>query len=159
MPVIHTPGADPVQYLDPDLRAGAQVIGFSVAARLRDLAPALRPADDSGTEATFVIDTLDLEPVDPADALTLVACLGAHDAYAVGRGRPGAVSAGALALARVLVWATRAEMLGGRPDVRWIGPPARMPDGLEGQVITANVVLTCGDTRARASAAMVVARS
>jgi len=159
VPVIHTPGADPAQHLDPDLRAGAQAIGLSVAARLRDLAPALRPADDSRTEPTFVIDTLDLEPDDPADALTLVACLGAHDAYALGRGRPGAVSAGALALARVLVWAARAEMLGGRPDVRWIGPPARMPDGVEGQVITASVVLTRGDTRARASAAMVVARS
>jgi hypothetical protein len=159
VPVIHAPGADPVQHLDPDLRAGAQAISFAVAARLRELAPALRPADDSGVEPTFVIDTLALVPDDPADAITVVACLGAHDTYATGRGRPGAVSPGALALARVLVWATRAEMLGARPDVRWIGPPARMPDAIEGQVITASVELTSGDTRARACAAMVVGRS
>jgi len=159
VPVIHAPGADPVQHLDPDLRAGAQAIAFAVATRLRDLAPAIRPVDESGAEPTFVIDAIGLVPEDPPDAITLVACLGAHDAYATGRGRPGAVSPGALALARVLVWATRAEMLGAQPDVRWIGPPARMPEGLDGQVITASVELNSGETRARASAAMVVARS
>lgn len=159
MPVIHAPGADPMQHLDPDLRAGAQAIAFAVATRLRDLAPAIRPADASGAEPTFVIDTITLVPDDPADAVTLMACLGAHDAYATGRGRAGAVSPGALALARVLVWATRAEMLGAQPDVRWIGPPTRLPAGLEGQLITASVELNSGETRARASAAMVVAPS
>jgi len=158
VPVIHTPGADPAHHLDADLRSGAHAIGLAVAARLRDLAPSLRPARGDGGEPTFVLEALELDPDDPADALTLVACIGAHDAYATARGRAGAVSPGGLALARVLVWATRAEMLGTRPDVRWVGPPARMPEGLEGQVITATVVLADGDTRARASAAMVVTR-
>ena len=158
MPVIHTPGADPAHHLDADLRSGAHAIGLAVASRLRDLAPSLRPARGDGGEPTFVLEALELDPDDPADALTLVACIGAHDAYATARGRAGAVSPGGLALARVLVWATRAEMLGTRPDVRWVGPPARMPEGLEGQVITATVVLADGDTRARASAAMVVTR-
>ena len=158
MPVIHTPGADPAHHLDADLRSGAHAIGLAVAARLRDLAPSLRPARGDGGEPTFVLEALELDPDDPADALTLVACIGAHDAYTAARGRAGAVSPGGLALARVLVWATRAEMLGTRPDVRWVGPPARMPEGLEGHVITATVVLADGDTRARASAAMVVTR-
>lgn len=157
MPVINPAGADPL--LDPDLSAGSQAIGFAVAERLRELAPALRPVGDSGAEPRFLIEEISLDPADPADALTLAACLAAHDGYVAGRGRPGAVSPGALALARVLVWATRAEMLGARPDVRWIGPPARMPDDAEGQVVTAAVVLECDGTRARAQAAMVVARS
>ena len=156
MPVNPPAGAGPL--VDPDLEAGAQAIAFAVAARLRELAPSLRPAGDGGAEPVFDVAEIVLDPDDPADALTLSACLSAHDAYAAARGRPGAVSPGGLALARVLVWATRAEMLGARPDVRWIGPPARMPDDIEGQVITASVVLTCGDTRARASAALVVAR-
>ena len=156
MPVNVPAGAGPLQ--DPDLAAGAQAIAFAVAARLRELAPSLRPPADGGAEPVFDLAELTLDPDDPADPLTLAACLGAHDTYAAARGRPGAVSPGGLALARVLVWATRAEMLGAKPDVRWIGPPARMPDDIDGQVITASVVLTAGDTRARASAALVVAR-
>ena len=156
MPVTNPAGAGPLQ--DPDVQSGAQAIGFAVAARLRELAPALRPADD-GVEPTFEVVQIDLVPADPADEVTLAACLSAHDAYAAGRGRPGGVSPGALALARVLVWATRAEMLGARPDVRWIGPPARMPEGIEGHVVTASVVLKSGEVRARASAAVVVAQA
>ena len=155
MPVTNPVGAGPLQ--DPDVQSGAQAIGFAVAARLRELAPALRPAD-GGAEPHFEITEIELVPDDPADDVTLVACLSAHDTYAAARGRPGGVSPGALALARVLVWATRAEMLGARHEVRWIGPPARMPDDMTGHVITAHVVLTSGATRARASAAMVVAR-
>ena len=155
MPVISPAGAGPLQ--DPDLGAGAQAIGFAVAQRLRDLAPALRPADEQGREPQFTIEEIVLDPADPADPLTVAACVTAHDAYAAGRGRPGAVSPGALALARVLVWASRAEMLGARPEVRWIGPPARMPADVSGQVVTASVVLACGDQRARAAAALVVA--
>lgn len=157
MPVRHPAGADPL--LDPDLAAGSQAIGMAVSARLRELAPALRPATEGGGEPRFLIEELALDPADPADALTVAACISAHDGYVAARGRPGAVSPGALALARVLVWATRAEMLGARPEVRWIGPPARMPEGLQGQVVTASVVLECEGTRARAQAVVVVARA
>ena len=150
-------GPDPAAGLDPDLANAARGIGFAVGARLRELAPALRPATDSGAEPDLVIDEIRLEPDDPLDPLTIIACIQAHDAYVAGRGRPGAASPGALALARLLAWAARAEMLGRAPRIAWIGPPARRPDGLEGHAITATVALSDGEARVRAAAVAVIA--
>ncbi|MBM3664214.1 MAG: hypothetical protein FJW92_00220 [Actinobacteria bacterium] len=150
-------GPDPVAGLDPELVNAARGIGFAVGARLRELAPSLRPSNDAGAEPDLVIEEIALDPDDPLDPLTLIACLQAHDAYVVARGRPGAASPGALALARVLAWAARAEMLGRAPGIAWIGPPGRRPDGLAGHAVTATVTLLDGDTRIRAAAVAVVA--
>ena len=152
-----TVGPDPAAGLDPDLVNAARGIGLAVGGRLRELAPALRPQSESGAEPDLVIDEISLDPDDPLDPLTLIACLQAHDAYAAARGRPGAASPGALALARVLAWAARAEMLGRAPRIAWIGPPARRPDGLAGHDVTARVSLRDGDDRVRAAAVAVIA--
>lgn len=152
-----TDGPDPAAGLDPELVNAARGIGFAVGARLRDLAPALRPASDSGAEPDLVIEEIALDPDDPLDPLTLIACLQAHDSYAVARGRPGAASPGALALARVLAWAARAEMIGRAPRIAWIGPPARRPEGLVGHAVTARVSLRDGDDLVRAVAVAVIA--
>ena len=143
--------------LDPDVVNAARGIGFAVGARLRDLAPALRPVTGDGSEPELVIEAITLDPDDPLDPLTLIACLEAHDSYAVARGRPGAASPGALALARVLAWAARAEMLGRPPRIAWIGPPPRRPDDLAGHAVTATVALLDGDARVRAAAVAVIA--
>ncbi len=156
--MIMPQGADPGAALDADLQAGARAIGLAVAARLRELAPAIRPTDDGGVEPDFHLVEMTLDPDDPADPITLVACLSAHDAYVRARGRHGAVSPGALALARVLVWATRAEMLGARPEIVWIGPPSRRPDDLDGHVVSVSVRLTSGAVTARARAVAVIRR-
>jgi len=150
-------GPDPAAGLDPDLAQAARGIGFAVGARLRDLAPSLRPASDGGAEPDLLIDEIALDPDDPLDPLTLIACLQAHDAYVAGRGRPQGASPGALALARVLAWAARAEMLGRPPRIAWIGPPTRRPDEAAGHAVTATVVLLDGDTRVRAAAVAVIA--
>ena len=150
-------GPDPAAGLDPDLANAARGIGFAVGARLRELAPALRPASDSGAEPDLVIDEITLDPDDPLDPLTMIACMQAHDSYVVGRGRPGAASPGALALARLLAWAARAEMLGRAPRIAWIGPPARQPDDIQGLTVTATVSLSDGESRVRAAAVAVIA--
>lgn len=150
-------GPDPAAGLDPDLVNAARGIGFAVGARLRELAPALRPAGDDGAEPDLLVEAITLDPDDPLDPLTLVACLQAHDSYAVARGRPGAASPGALALARLLAWAARAEMLGRAPRIAWIGPPSRRPDDLAGHAVTATVALLDGDARVRAAAVAVIA--
>jgi len=150
-------GPDPAAGLDPELVNAARGIGFAVGARLRELAPSLRPVGESGAEPDLVMDEIALDPDDPLDALTLIACMQAHDSYVVARGRPGAASPGALALARVLAWAARAEMLGRAPGIAWIGPPARRPDGLAGHAVTATVTLLEGDRRIRAAAVAIVA--
>lgn len=150
-------GPDPAAGLDPDLANAARGIGFAVGARLRELAPALRPASDAGAEPDLVIDEITLDPDDPLDPLTIIACMQAHDAYVAGRGRPAGASPGALALARLLAWSARAEMLGRAPRIAWIGPPARRPDDIRGHAVTATVTLSDGDSRVRAAAVAVIA--
>lgn len=148
---------DPAAGLDPDLAQAARGIGVAVAMRLRELAPSLRPAADDGAEPDLVIDEIQLDPDDPLDPLTLIACIEAHDAYVRARGRTGAASPGALALARVLVWAARAEMLGRAPTIAWIGPPARRPDDVAGHAVTASVRLSGPDGAVRAAAVALIA--
>jgi len=154
--ISSTPGTDAA--LDPDLARAAGGIGAAVAVRLRELAPALRAVVPVGGEPTLALESLTLEPDDPLDDVTLAACVHAHDAYVAARGRPAAVSPGALALARILTWAVRAEMLGRAPDVRWIGPPSRRPEDAAGHAVAARVLLRDADgTAVRAAAVAVVA--
>jgi hypothetical protein len=154
--ISSTPGTDAA--LDPDLARAAGGIGAAVAVRLRELAPALRAVAPAGGEPTLALESLTLEPDDPLDDVTLAACVNAHDAYVAARGRPAAVSPGALALARILTWAARAEMLGRAPDVRWIGPPSRRPEAAAGHAVAARVLLRDADgTAVRAAAVAVVA--
>jgi len=149
-------GPDPAAGLDPELVNAARGIGFAVGARLRELAPSLRPKTDAGGEPDLVIHAIVLDPDDPLDPLTLIACVQAHDSYVVARGRRGAASPGALALARVLAWAARAEMLGRAPGISWIGPSVRRPDGMTGYAVTATVTLLDGETPIRAAALAVI---
>lgn len=155
MGIRHAAGTHPVAALDPDLAQAAKGIGLAVGMRLRELAPALRPALEGGAEPDLVIDEITMDPDDPTDAVTLVAVIEAHDAYVSARGRPTAASPGAIALARVLAWAARAEMLGRAPDVRWIGPPTRRPDDIEGYAVTATVRLSGPDGPVRAAALLI----
>ena len=157
MCIRHAAGSNPAAALDPDLANAARGIGVAAALRLRDLAPALRPVCDDGSEPVLVLEEVTLEPEDPADAITLVACMQAHDAYVAARGRHDAASPGALAIARILAWTARAEMLGRAPDVRWIGPPTRVPDDVTGHPVTARVRLSGPDGTVRAAATAIVA--
>ena len=152
---IRHPGLpDAAAALDPAVAQAARGIGAAVAMRLVELAPALRPAQDDGSEPDLLIEEVALDPPDPLDPVTLLACLQAHDSYVATRGRPTGASPGALALARVLAWAARAEMLGRAPRIAWIGPPARRPDDVAGTAITASVRMSgpTGDVRGAAVA-------
>ena len=115
-----------IEALDVEVRVTAEALGASLADRLVELAPSLtRDGDDASPSAQLVALSLDREP-DP-DPVSLAACLGAHRAYVARRGNPDGLSLGALALARLLVWATRASMIGPAPEVVWLGPGARRP--------------------------------
>ncbi|MFN8109924.1 MAG: hypothetical protein U0Y82_08765 [Thermoleophilia bacterium] len=137
--------------LDPELRAGAEAIGQAVAAQLSRLRPAVTA--DAG-EATVVSLAMDRDG--EADAVTTAACLAAHGSYVRSRGMPAGVSTGALALARLLVWAQRAAMLGPAPRLAWVGPEARRPPELTGPVLSAECAVQAGDQRRRARAAAVL---
>jgi hypothetical protein len=117
---------------DPDLRAAAQAIGIAVAGQLGPLRPALTRSADDGDGVGIEILALDLGPEGPPDGLTLVSCEAAHQAYVRDRGAPAATSLGALAIARLLVWAQRAAILGRAPTILWIGPAQRRPEGVAG---------------------------
>jgi hypothetical protein len=161
--IRHAAGSDPAADLDPDLAQAAMGIGVAAAMRLRDLAPALRPLRDDGAEPELVIEEITLDPEDPVDAITLVACVRAHDAYVASRGRREAASPGALAIARLLAWTARAEMLGTAAgfvtDSRALsapaatgasGPNSRFPNSRTGAGAGAND--DCGGTCCRALA-------
>jgi hypothetical protein len=47
-------------------------------------------------------------------------------------------------------------MLGRAPDVRWIGPPTRVPEDVTGLAVTARVTLTGDDGAVRAAATAIV---
>lgn len=157
MGIRHPGQPDPSADLDPAVAQAARGIGAAVAMRLAELAPALRPAEDDGSEPELLIEDVTLDPADPLDAVTLVACLQAHDSYVAARGRPGGASPGAWALARVLAWAARAEMLGRAPRIAWIGPPARRPADVRGTAITATVRMSGPAGGVRAAAVALVA--
>ena len=115
--------------LSPELRVAAEALGGGLADQLVDLGPSLTRG--LGDEAALDHLTLDREP--EPDPLSLAACLAAHRAYLARRGQTEAISAGALAIARLLVWAARAALIGAAPRVVWIGPGPRCPDPGAGQ--------------------------
>jgi hypothetical protein len=146
--------------LDPDLRVAAEAIGLGLREQLVRLAPGItRPAEDAGdVEPDATLVSLELDHEGAPDALSLCACVAAHRAYVSARGRPQAVSAGALALARLLVWAQRAALLGPAPRVEWLGPAPRAPEAAEGQVaLGARCALEMGGRTRRAEATAVIA--
>lgn len=146
--------------LEPGLRAAAEAIGVALRPRLSQLAPGLtRPREADPEDADAVLVGLDLDREGEPDPLSLVACTAAHAAYVGSRGRADAVSAGALALARLLVWAQRAAMLGPAPRVEWIGPAARRPEEMGDRIaLSARCALEMGGAIRRAEAVALIAR-
>jgi len=151
--------AELVGALEPELRMAAEAIGLGLRDQLTRLAPGLtRPPDgqdDAAAEAVLV--DLDLDHDGAPDALSLVAVVAAHRSYVTARGRPDAVSAGALALGRILVWAQRAALLGPAPRLVWVGPAARRPDDEEGRLaLSARCALEIAGTTRRAEAVALI---
>ncbi len=136
--------------LDPDLRLFAATMGSGLAPQLSRLQPALTPS--AASSDGYELASITLSGDDAPDGLSLSACLGAHDAYLATRGDPGGISLGALAIARILVWAQRAAILGSAPRIQWIGPPARRPEGLEGLILTATCRASDGTSSRSAQA-------
>jgi hypothetical protein len=138
--------------LEPEVRGGAEALGIAAAAELARLAPGLtRPEAGAPPDATLV--ALDLEHEGAPDGASLAACMAAHAAYVRRRGAPEGVSAGALALTRLLVWTQRAAMLGAPARLAWIGPSARAgAPGPGRHVLTARCALEMGGRVRRAEA-------
>lgn len=145
--------------LEPELRAAAEAIGMGLRAELGRLAPGLtRPSGAVDEDAPATLLSLDLDHEGEPDALSLVACVAAHRAYVIARGAPEGVSAGALALARLLVWSQRAALLGPAPAMAWIGPAARRPDDTGGNlVLAARCALDMRGATRRAEAVALIA--
>lgn len=123
------------------------------------LAPGLTRAGESGADPSALLVSLDLDHEGAPDALSLAACVAAHRAYVTARGRPEGVSAGALAIARLLVWAQRAALLGPAPRIGWIGPAARRPEGdTESLALGARCALEVDGATRRAEALALIAR-
>ena len=145
--------------LDPELKVAAEAIGVGLRPQLTQLAPALSKALESGDagEPDATLQSLDLDHEGDADALCLAACVAAHRSYVTGRGRPGGTSTGALAIARILVWAHRAAMLGRPPTIAWIGPAPRLPEaGPDQAVLRARCTVSIGGVTRRAEAAAII---
>lgn len=143
---------------DPELRGVAQALGLGVAGRLGSLRPALTRGEGGAPMPRVEILAIDLAHEGAPDGLTLAACEAAHQSYVASRGEPAATSLGALAIARLLIWAQRAALLGRTPDVLWIGPSARRPQDLEGIEISASCTGSVDGTRRSAAAIAVVHR-
>ena len=148
--------AELVGALEPDLRIAAEAIGFGLRDQLTRLAPGLtRPPE--GADADAVLVDLDLDHDGAPDALSLAAVMAAHRSYVAARGQPEGVSAGALALGRLLVWAQRAAMLGPPPKVVWVGPATRRPDDEEGRLaLSAHSAVTMAGATRRAEAVALI---
>ena len=148
--------AELVGALEPDLRIAAEAIGFGLRDQLTRLAPGLtRPPE--GAEADAVLVDLDLDHDGAPDALSLAAVMAAHRSYVAARGQPEGVSAGALALGRLLVWAQRAAILGPPPKVVWVGPATRRPDDEEGRLaLSARSAVTMAGATRRAEAVALI---
>jgi hypothetical protein len=143
--------------LDRELRMAAEAIGAGLGAQLSHLRPGLSRRDEG--EPDGLLAELELDREGEPDALSLASCLAAHRAYVSARGEPGGVSVGALALARLLVWASRATLIGPAPRIAWIGPPARRPDPAPGQFeLGARCVAEVDGVRREARAVALVSR-
>ena len=112
--------AQMVGALEPDLRMAAEAIGVGLRDQLTRLAPGLtRPGEDGDDAVEALLVDLDLDHDGAADAVSLAAVMAAHRSYVAARGRPGAVSTGALALARL------ARVGAARGAARSASPPRR----------------------------------
>lgn len=144
--------------VEPELRAAAEALGAGLGGELTRLAPGLtRPRDGEPGDGVATLVALDLDHEGPPDGLTLAAVLAAHRGYVAARGQADGVSAGALAIARLLVWAQRAAMLGAAPRVEWIGPSARRPDPGRRLVLAARCALELNGATRRAEAVALIA--
>jgi hypothetical protein len=145
--------------IEPELRVAAEAIGMGLRDQLVRLAPALtRPGEGGEGEPDATLVELDLDHEGAPDGLSLAACLAAHRSYVAARGRPEAVSAGALALARLLTWAQRAAMLGPAPRIMWLGPAPRRPEPEGGQLtLSARCALDVAGATRRAAASALIA--
>ena len=144
--------------LEPELRAAAEAIGAGLQPHLTRLAPGLtRPRDGEPGDATATLVALDLDHEGEPDGLSLVACVAAHRGYVTARGDPDGVSAGALAIARLLVWGQRAAMLGPAPRIEWIGPAARRPEPGARLALAARCALELSGATRRAEAVALIA--
>ena len=145
--------------VEPELRAAAEAVGIGLQGQLTRLAPGLtRPRDGESGDGVATLLDLDLDHEGAPDGLTLVACLAAHRGYVTARGEADGVSAGALAIARLLVWGQRAAMLGTVPRIEWIGPSARRPEPGERLVLGARCALEMNGATRRAEAVALIAR-
>ncbi|MGE0028655.1 MAG: hypothetical protein AB7O78_16480 [Thermoleophilia bacterium] len=138
--------------VEPELRVAAEALGMGLRDQLTQLAPGLTRATEGDEEPDALLVTLDIDHEGAPDALSLAACVAAHRAYVIARGRPGGVSAGALALARLLVWAQRAALLGRPPTIGWIGPAPRTPEAEGPVALAARAAVRIGDATRRAEA-------
>ncbi len=118
----------PLRELDVELRLAAEAIGAAAVPTLLELRPRVAEPEDG----VATLSSLHLDGEGDPDGLMLAACLAAHGAYVARRGQPDGVSTGALAIARLLVWAQRAAVIGRPLHVEWIGPPARAPKAEDG---------------------------
>lgn len=145
-----------IEALEPELLAAAQAIGLGVLPKLTELKPGLT---DTPAGASAALDALDLDRDGAPDPLSAAAVLAAHQAYVRQRGRADGLSLGALSLARLLVWVQRAAMLGGpSPQIVWVGPESRLPDGLTGTRLVATATIT-GDGRRRSARAVAIVQA
>lgn len=143
--------------VEPELRAAAEALGVALQGRLTRLAPGLtRPRDGESGDGVATLVALDLDHEGAPDGLTLVAVLAAHRGYVAARGRSDGVSAGALAIARLLLWGQRAAMLGAAPRIEWIGPSARRPDPGDRLVLGARCALELNGATRRAEAVALI---
>lgn len=148
-----------VNAVEPELRVAAEAIGMGLRGELGRLAPGLtRPPESDQDDAHATLVSLELDHEGEPDGLSMIACLAAHRAYVISRGAPEGVSAGALALARLLVWSQRAALLGPAPSITWIGPASRRPEDTGGNLaLSARCALDLRGATRRAEAVALIA--
>jgi len=145
-----------LEELDPDLRGAAHAIGMGLGGQLGRLRPALSQGTDPAVGPDVEVVSLELAAEGEPDGISLAAIRAAHQAYVSARGVPDGTSLGALAIARLLVWAQRAALLGAPPTITWIGPAQRRPAEVSGIEIHAACVGLVDGTRRTAKAVAVI---
>jgi hypothetical protein len=151
-PALHETLAE----LDPDLRGAAHAIGMGLGGQLGRLRPALSHGADPAAAPDVEVLSLELASEGEPDGISLAAIEAAHQAYVAARGVPNGASLGAFAIARLLVWAQRAALLGAPPTIAWIGPVQRRPAEVAGIEIHASCVGMVDGTRHTAKALAVI---
>lgn len=137
--------------LEPDLRTAAEAIGIGTVAQLASLAPGLTAVGGPAT-----LTQVSLDPEGEPDPLSLAAIVAAHDGYVRHRGTREGVSTGALAIARLLVWASRAAVIGPTPTIAWIGPETRAPADTPGTRLRATATVTTSERTHTARAVVII---